>query len=63
MKVKVIASNPDLTPGIEQDTISNLIGNVYDVIFLDKEDNSVNVYEPTFKGEITLNNGEYKVIN
>ena len=63
MKVKVIASKPDTTKGLEQDSIISLIGKEYDVIFFDQDDNSVNVYEPSYQGEIVLNKREYKIIN
>ena len=62
MKVRVIANNPDLSKGIEQDSIQSLIGKEYNVIDHDKEDNSVNVYEESFGGQITLNKGEYEII-
>lgn len=59
MKVKLIDDKP-LT---YQESIEHLIGNVYEVIYYDQEDESVSVMDESFGGEIVLNKSEYIILD
>lgn len=64
MRIRVIDNSPQGTGDYKQDDINKIIGLEYDVMILDKEDNSVSIIEPDFwKGEIVLNEDEYEVIS
>ncbi|GIN25539.1 hypothetical protein FDF40_03695 [Clostridium sporogenes] len=63
MLVKVIKSQPDIRKGLEQDHIDHLIGNIFEVLDYDTEDDSVTVCDSSFSGKIVLNEKEYKIIS
>ncbi|MCF7618629.1 MULTISPECIES: hypothetical protein [Bacillus subtilis group] len=63
MIIKIIKSQPDTRERLEQDHINHLIGNTYEVLNYDKDDNSVSIFDSSFGGEIVLNEKEYQIID
>lgn len=68
MKIKVISKRPDQRKGLEQCSITNIIGNVYDVVHTKEyiqdffEFGEVSIVSAEFGGLIVLNKGEYEIV-
>lgn len=60
MKIKIIKS----VPATGQDNLLlNVIGQEFEVLDFDEENEEVSVYSELYKGEIVLNKSEYEVVS